>query len=361
MKRVSNILKIVAVLAVNIIAVTMPEVCVAAKKEKTKVVTENQSTKPLSYNKLLKSHDYDTMYERALEYFNYRKENRKGEMVNTYNNYVKVAALLERATPRFGGTEREDSLAYYLSTSYYKQGDFTTSAYMFDNFRKRFPRSVFAEDVTYMYALSYYYASPDPEYDQTTTMQAMVAIHEYLERYPQSKERDDLNKKLDELQQKLYDKAYLNAKVYYKIGEYKAAVTAISNAVDKYPKSNHREELLYLVARSQYNLARNSIDSKKTDRYLDVMDRCYSFLGEYPESKYAKDSRKMLEEAKEFIAEQKLDTSTAIVVQENETHFQQQAAKAEQALKEAQAQAQAAKDAKKKARKEKNNSKNENK
>ena len=35
MKRVSNILKIAAVFAVNVIAVTMPDVCVAAKKEKT--------------------------------------------------------------------------------------------------------------------------------------------------------------------------------------------------------------------------------------------------------------------------------------------------------------------------------------
>ncbi|MBP3426160.1 MAG: outer membrane protein assembly factor BamD [Rikenellaceae bacterium] len=353
MKRTSNILRLIAAMTIAIVALTMPQQCLAAGKRKVKVISEEQATKPLSYNKLLKSHDYETMYDRALEYFNFRKKNRKGEMVNTYNNYVKTAALLERATPRFGGTEREDSVAYYLATSYYKQGDFLTSAYMFDNFRKRFPRSVFIEDVTYMYALSYYYASPAPEYDQTTTLQAMVAIHEYLERYPASKERQGLNDKLDELQQKLYDKSYMNARVYYKIGEYKAAVTAISNAIDKYPKSNHREELLYLVTRSQYNLARNSVDSKKTDRYLDVMDRCYSFLGEYPESKYAKESNKMLSEAKEFIAEQKLDRSTEIVVKENENRFLQQAAQASEELKAAQEEQQKQKDARKQARKEK--------
>ena len=353
MKQYYNILKLLIGAVAILTMVAMPEMSVAAGKNKTKVVTEEQTVKPLSYNKLLKSHDYETMYERALEYFNYRKANRKGEMVNTYNNYVKAASLLERATPRFGGTEREDSVAYYLSTSYYKQGDFMTSAYMFDNFRKRFPRSVFIEDVTYMYALSYYYASPSPEYDQTSTLQAMVAIREYLERYPASKERDNLNAKLDELQQKLYDKSYLNARVYYKIGEYKAAVTALSNAIDKYPKSNHREELLYLVARSQYNLARNSVEAKKTDRYLDVMDRCYNFLGEYPESKYAKESNKMLAEAKEFSAGQKLDASTSIVMQENESHFQQQAAKASEEYQAAQEEARKAREAQKQARKEK--------
>lgn len=283
------------------------------KTREIKVNTKTAKHRPISYNKLLKSFEYDTMYTRALQYFNFRKTNRKGEKVNPYGNYVKSASLLERATARFGGTPREDSIAYYLSASYYKQGDFQTSAYMLDVFRKRFPQSVFAEDVSYMYALSFYYASPDPEYDQTSTLQAMVAIREYLERYPQSKERESLNAKYEELQQKLYDKELLNAKVYYKIGEYKSAVVALSNAIDKYPKSNHCEEMTYLVARSQYNLAKNSIESKQTDRYLDVMDRCYNFLSAYPDSKYIKDTQKMLADAKSFIASKNLSGDQVIV------------------------------------------------
>ena len=338
-------IKIVAIAVMSLFALTSADLCFAAgaKKAKTKTIIEERPVKPISYNKLLKSHLYDTMYVRALQYFNFRKSNRKGEMINTYSNYVKCSDLLERATPHFGGSEKEDSVAYYLATAYYKQGDFMTSAYLFDNFRKRFPRSVFIEDVSYMYALSYYYASPAPEYDQTSTLQAMICIREYLERYPESKERENLNQKLDELQQKLYDKSYINARVYYKIGEYKAAVTALSNAIDKYPKSNHREELLYLVARSQYQLAKNSIDAKKTDRYLDVMDRCYSFLGEYPESKFAKESHKMLNEAKEFIAQQKLDASTSVLLEESENRFQIEAKKAQEALEKARQEEQLAK------------------
>lgn len=301
----------------------LPEICTAAsqKTREIKVKKIEKRTRPISYNKLLKSYDYDSMYVRALQYFNFRKTNRKGESINTYGNYQKCSSLLERATPYFGGSAREDSVAYYLSTSYYKQGDFQTSAYMFDTFRRRFPKSVFAEDVEYMYALSYYYASPTPEYDQTTTMQAMIAIREYLERYPDSKERESLNVKYDELQQKLYDKAYLNAKVYYKIGEYKAAVTALGNAIDKYPKSNHREELMYLVTKSQYSLARNSVESRQTDRYLDVMDRCYNFLSMYPESGYVRETQRMLNEAKAYIAKQNMGNGATI-----STTVEQQAA-----------------------------------
>ena len=48
-----------------------------------------------------------------------------------------------------------------------------------------------------------------------------------------------------ELRQKLYDKAFLNAKLYYDVGYYNSAVTALRNAILKYRKLN-REELAYL-------------------------------------------------------------------------------------------------------------------
>ena len=71
----------------------------------------------------------------------------------------------------------------------------------------------------------------------------MQAIGEYLERYPNSHKKEDLAENLLDLRQRLYDKAYLNAKLYYDIGYYNSAVTALNNAIKRYPDSNHREEL----------------------------------------------------------------------------------------------------------------------
>ena len=86
MKQYYNILKLLIGAVAILTMVAMPEMSVAAGKNKTKVVTEEQTVKPLSYNKLLKSHDYETMYERALEYFNYRKANRKGDTAEPVDN-----------------------------------------------------------------------------------------------------------------------------------------------------------------------------------------------------------------------------------------------------------------------------------
>ena len=111
--KMMKFIKIVAIAVMSLFALTSADLCFAAgaKKAKTKTIIEERPVKPISYNKLLKSHLYDTMYVRALQYFNFRKPNRKGEMINTYSNYVKCSDLLERATPHFGGSEKEDSVA----------------------------------------------------------------------------------------------------------------------------------------------------------------------------------------------------------------------------------------------------------
>lgn len=170
----------------------------------------------------------------------------------------------------YAQSARADTLAYYTGLCYYKSGDFVSSAELFDGFRRRFGRSPFLEDAEYMYAKGFYFSSPKPEYDQTATHQALQAITEYLDRYPNSVKKDQLIENMIELRQKLYDKAFMNAKVYYDIGYYNSAVTALQNAIDMYPESGHREELAYLIVSAHCLYARNSVASLQRQRYLDT-------------------------------------------------------------------------------------------
>ena len=186
------------------------------------------------YSKVLKSNDSNLKYQTAIEYTD------KGK-------YNKALTLFQDVAHVYAQSARADTLAYYTGLCYYKSGDFVSSAELFDGFRRRFGRSPFLEDAEYMYAKGFYFSSPKPEYDQTATHQALQAITEYLDRYPNSVKKDQLIENMIELRQKLYDKAFMNAKVYYDIGYYNSAVTALQNAIDMYPESGHREELAYLI------------------------------------------------------------------------------------------------------------------
>ena len=58
---------------------------------------------------------------------------------------------------------------------------------------------------------------------------------------------------------------------------------------------------MYYIVKSSYELAHNSIESKQTDRYLSMLDSYYSFLSEFPESKYIKELKRLEKEAKDYM------------------------------------------------------------
>ena len=240
------------------------------------------------HSKLLKSQDRELMYQKALEYHEARK-------------YEKSSDLIAEIEYYYMGTVREDTILYIKADNAYQQQDYFTSSMIFDDFRRRFGRSPFAEEAEYKYAMGFYYLSPPPNRDQTLTYQAITAMTEYMERYPDNVRKQLCLVRIDELQNQLYDKSLLNAKTYVKIGRYKSAVVALKNALAEYPATPHREEILYLTTKSSYELASNSVRAIQRDRYMDMMDTYYTFISEFPDSRYRKEVDRMHKTARSFL------------------------------------------------------------
>jgi len=95
-----------------------------------------------------------------------------------------------------------------------------------------------------------------------------------------------------ELHDKLVEKSYLSSMLYYKIGDYKAAIVAIRNSLRDYPESKYREELMFHLLKASYLLADNSIESKRRERFQNALDEYYSFISEYPSSKYSMEAKR---------------------------------------------------------------------
>jgi len=96
---------------------------------------------------------------------------------------------------------------------------------------------------------------------------------------------------MDKLRSKLEVKSYLNSKQYYKIFKFKAAIISINNTLLDFPETEYREELTFLILKSNYLLAENSIKEKKMQRINDTIDAYYIFADAYKESKYLKEAQ----------------------------------------------------------------------
>ena len=245
-------------------------------------------------NSLLKSGKPDLIYAKALAFYE------KGK-------WSRASTLFEGVQHYYSGTSREDSISFFNARCKYKNLDYDTASTLLDEFRRKFGRSVFIEEAEGMYAMCFYKLSPGPTRDQTMTGQAIIAVNEFMSRYPESKYIEDFKNIDKELTQRLHDKAYINAYTYYKIGKYKSAIIALKNALRKYPESNHREEIMYLIVDASYRFASNSVEAKQIDRYMSMLDSYYSFIAEYPESTHVKELDRMARHAKDFLDKNKKD------------------------------------------------------
>ena len=88
-----------------------------------------------------------------------------------------------------------------------------------------------AEEARYMYAYSLFKSSPKDNLDQSNSVDAMAAMQEFLNRYPNSKFRDQSIDVIVTTQKKLERKGFDNSYQYYKMRQYKAAIVALKSSL----------------------------------------------------------------------------------------------------------------------------------
>jgi outer membrane protein assembly factor BamD len=228
------------------------------------------------YQKLLKSADANLKYRKALEYFG--KE-----------DYSRASELLEDVLNVFRGSNKADTVVFYLAKSNYGQGFYEAASEYYSTLFQSYPYSPFSEESEYMNAYCLYLVSPRPSLDQSNSVKSIESFQSFMKKYPAS--RFSKSKELiDELQDKLVDKSFYSAKLYYDIGMYKSSIVALKNSLEEYPNTKYREKLMFFVLNSRYLLAVNSIEIKKKERFQEAVDEYYSFISEFPKSEYKADA-----------------------------------------------------------------------
>lgn len=253
------------------------------------------------YNKVLKSTDYEYKYEAAKSYF------AKGQN-------SKAATILEELIPIMKGTAYGEESLYMLAMTYFNQGDYVTASHYFNTYYTTYPRGTYTELARYNSGKALYLDTPEPKLDQSSTYKAIQELQMFMEYFPRSERRDLAQNMIFELQDKLVEKEYLSAKLYYDLGSYTgntvysstgnnylAAIVTAQNILKDYPYTKLREELSILILRAKYDMAKESVIEKKEERMLETVDEYYAFKNEFPESKYMKEVENIYKDASKYI------------------------------------------------------------
>lgn len=245
------------------------------------------------YAKVQKSMNYDYKYELAKAYY------MEGE-------YSQSSSLLEDVLAFMKGTIYAEESLYMLSMCYFNMKDYVTASHYFTTYYNSYPRGSYAEVARFMSTKALYLDTPDPRLDQTSTIKAIGEIQVFIEYYPHSRYKQEANDMLYELHDRLVEKEFRSAQLYYDLGNYmgnnyQACIITAQNALNDYPYTKLREELSMLILRARYSMAKESVQEKMLDRYRDTVDEYYSFKNEFPESKFTKEADKIFRESQKAL------------------------------------------------------------
>lgn len=245
------------------------------------------------YNRVMKSTDLDVRYNYA------KKAYEQGK-------YVQAYTILDGLITPLKGTARGEEALYLLGMSYYKNKDYLNSGVYLKSYYNRYPKGLYTEDARYYCGYGYYLDSPDPQLDQSETLKGIQELQGFLDYFPKSDRVQSAQNAMFELQDKLTLKELQNAELYFNLGtymgnNYEACVIVANNALTTYPYTKYREELEYLKLKAKYQMARNSVEERKVERYRDVVDEYYSFINNFPDSKNRKEADDMFQNSEKHI------------------------------------------------------------
>jgi outer membrane protein assembly factor BamD len=233
------------------------------------------------FGKVMKSPSRSLRFNAAVEY--YQKK-----------DYLRALPLLEGLLPYYRGQDSSEIVYYYYAYCYYGMKDYQTASYHFQSFTDNFFNSKHQTECAYM-SVYCKFMDANPSYlDQSETQKTIEALQLFINMYPTSSYVDLCNSHMDQLRATLRRKAYDNAYLYYKTGDYKAASVALKNVLKDYPDLEQKEETEFLVVRSLFLYAQNSVDTKKTERYQAALEEIKDYREDNnPQSGYWDDIAKI--------------------------------------------------------------------
>lgn len=255
------------------------------------------------FNAMYKTDNYDQKYEYAKQCF-------------ASGKYTRASLLLQQVVTLMKGTDNGQECLFMLAMSTYLGKDYETASQYFRKYYTSYPRGTYAQQASFYIGESLYESTPEPRLDQTPTIAAIAAFQEFLDLFPDASMnlKEKAHKRLFELQDKLVQKELNSARLYYDLGSYfgnssgegsasnyESCIITAQNAIKDFPYSSKREDFAYLIMKSKYQLATQSVESKKLERFRDAEDECYGFLNEYPDSEYTKEAEKYIAVCKKHI------------------------------------------------------------
>jgi outer membrane protein assembly factor BamD len=238
------------------------------------------------FEKIRATGDAELIYAKGFEFYE------KGE-------YLKAQSLFEQILSSYRGKAKAEKLYFSYAYSHYHLRSFLSANFYFNNFSQTFANSALREEADFMAAYSNYKLSPGFKLDQTYTYKAIDDFQTFANLYPASERAAEANKLIDELRVKLEKKAFAEGQLYFDLKQYQSSIQSFENMLKDFPESSNAEKVRFLILKSSFLLAENSIYEKQEERFTTVIEKYQIFKNKYPRSSFNKEAMEIQQISKQ--------------------------------------------------------------
>ena len=118
------------------------------------------------------------------------------------------------------GTANAEESLYLAGLSNYMNKDYDAASQYFRKYYQVYPKGIYVEYARYYCGLALYKMIPDSRLDQQSTFEAINEFQDFLDLYPHTSIKSSTLDMIYSLQDKLVEKEYLSAKLYFDLGAY---------------------------------------------------------------------------------------------------------------------------------------------
>ncbi len=180
-------------------------------------------------------------YEAAAELFKKQK-------------YGRAQDKLEEILSLCAGTGYMEQSQFLLAESYFNLEEWIEARGEYGSFVLNFPGSPFIETAEFRKAISSFNMEFKVARDESNTTIAMRDFERYLSNYPDSPLRDSINYYYGLLVERLAEKEFQTARLYYRMDKYQAAVIYLKEFLENYKVSKRRKDAFKIIVDSYIEL-----------------------------------------------------------------------------------------------------------
>ena len=184
------------------------------------------------------------------------------------------------------GRALAEEAQFYLAESYYQLKEYLLAVEEYGKLVRSYPQSTFVDDSRYKIALSYYELAPMFALDQEYPHTAIFQLQQFLDDYPESEYRNQVEEYLSECRIKLAKKEYKAGELYRKMGFPNSAIISFDTVLNSYQDTEFVDDAYFWKGVCQQKI-----------RDWDAAETTFAdLIAKFPQSEWIEKARNKIKE-----------------------------------------------------------------